>query len=238
MENVIDVFIDPGHDENTAGKRSLDGSLREFQFNKAVAELVYRMLEEYENVKPYFSHNLNDGIDQSLKERTDLANKLKADCYISIHANAGNTSARGVETYIHPNADSETYVLARQIHDHTVILTKQNNRGIKRNDFHVLRETNMKAVLIECGFMTNVDDLHLLKSEGYRHLCAEGIVRGLVAYYDLKKKLVNPDITPKVNENTFYRVVAGSFNSRLLADMQSEALKKAGFTSFVDIYKK
>jgi N-acetylmuramoyl-L-alanine amidase len=236
---MVKIMLDAGHDENTAGKRSLDGSLKEFQFNKVVVEKVVYMLNQYENVELSLAHNIHDGIDQSLKERTDLANSMKVDCYISIHANAGNTSARGIETYIHPNADSETYVLARAIHDNTVILTKQNNRGIKRNDFHVLRETNMKAVLIECGFMTNVDDLHLLKSEGYRHLCAEGIVRGLVAYYDLKQNPVvkEPEQT-KVDENTFYRVVAGSFNSRLLADMQSEALKKAGFTSFVDVYKK
>jgi N-acetylmuramoyl-L-alanine amidase len=236
---MVKIMIDAGHDENTAGKRSLDGSLREFQFNKVVAEKMVYMLNQYENVELSLAHNIHDGIDQSLKERTDLANSMKVDCYISVHANAGNTSARGIETYIHPNADSETYVLARAIHDNTVILTKQNNRGIKRNDFHVLRETNMKAVLIECGFMTNVDDLHLLKSEGYRHLCAEGIVRGLVAYYDLKNKvIVKPPEQTKVDENTFYRVVAGSFNSRMLADMQSEALKKAGFTSFVDVYKK
>jgi N-acetylmuramoyl-L-alanine amidase len=236
---MVKIMLDGGHDENTAGKRSLDGSMKEFQFNKVVVEKVHYMLQQYEDVEIFFSHDIHDGIDQSLKERTDLANKLKVDCYISIHANAGNTSARGIETYIHPNADSETYVLARAIHDNTVILTKQNNRGIKRNDFHVLRETQMKAVLIECGFMTNVDDLHLLKSEGYRHLCAEGIVRGLVAYYNLKnKEIVKPIEIPKTDENTFYRVVAGSFNSRMLADMQSEALKKAGFTSFVDVYKK
>jgi N-acetylmuramoyl-L-alanine amidase len=237
---MVKIMLDAGHDENTAGKRSLDGSLREFQFNKPVAEKIHHMLSQYENVEIFFAHDIHDGIDQSLKERTDLANSLNVDCYISIHANAGNQAARGIETYIHPNAESETYVLARAIHDNTVILTKQNNRGIKRADFHVLRETNMKAVLIECGFMTNVDDLHLLKSEGYQHLCAEGIVRGLESYYHLKKKVIKPtEINIPISDNdTFYRVVAGSFNSRLLADMQCEALKKAGFTSFVDVYKK
>jgi N-acetylmuramoyl-L-alanine amidase len=238
---MVKIMLDGGHDENTAGKRSLDGSLREFQFNKPVTELVYWMLEEYEDVQPFLSHNLNDGIDQSLKERTDLANSLNVDAFISIHANAASsTAARGIETYIHPNAGNETYLLAKAIHQNTVILTKQNDRMVKKADFHVLRETKMKAVLIECGFMTNVDDLHLLKSDGYRHLCAEGIVRGLVAYYGLKKKVIKP---PEVNKpvadsDTFYRVVAGSFNNKLLADMQVEALKKAGFTSFIDTYKK
>jgi N-acetylmuramoyl-L-alanine amidase len=237
---MVKIMLDPGHDERTAGKRSLDGSLREFQFNKVVAEKVHLMLKQFEGVEVFFAHNIHDGIDQSLDERVNLANSLNVDCYVSIHANAGNTSARGIETYIHPNADNETYLLARMIHDNMVILTKQNNRGIKRADFQVLRKTNMKAVLPECGFMTNVDDLHLLKSDGYRHLCAEGIVRGLESYYHLKKKVIKPPETnkPIADTDTFYRVVAGSFNSRLLADMQSEALKKAGFTSFVDVYKK
>jgi N-acetylmuramoyl-L-alanine amidase len=235
---MVKIMLDAGHDERTAGKRSLDGSLREFQFNKPVVEKIHLMLQQYENVEIFFAHNIHDGIDQSLKERTDLANKTNVDCYVSIHANAGSSSARGIETYIHPNAASESYVLARGIHDHTVILTKQRNRGIKRADFQVLRETKMKAVLIECGFMTNVEDLHLLKADGYRHLCAEGIVRGLVAYYNLKKKTIAKPPEPSKEDNTFYRVVAGSFNSKMLADMQMEALKKAGFTSFVDIYKK
>jgi N-acetylmuramoyl-L-alanine amidase len=235
---LVKIMLDAGHDERTAGKRSLDGSLREFQFNKPVVEKIHLMLKQYENVEIFFAHDIHDGIDQSLEERVTLANSLGVDVYVSIHANAGNTTARGIETFIHPNADSETYVLARAIHDNMIILTKQKNRGIKRADFQVLRETKMKAVLAECGFMTNVDDLHLLKSDGYQHLCAEGVVRGLVAYYNLKKKVIAKPPEPSKEDNTFYRVVAGSFNSKMLADMQSEALKKAGFTSFVDIYKK
>jgi N-acetylmuramoyl-L-alanine amidase len=235
---MVKFMLDGGHDENTTGKRSLDGSMKEFHFNKRVSELTKNMLENYENTEVYFAHNMNDGIDQSLDERTDLANKLKVDCYISIHANAGNTSARGIETYIYPSAGNETYLLAKAVHQNTVILTKQRDRGVKKADFHVLRETKMKALLIECGFMTNVDDLHLLKSDGYRYLCAEGIVRGLVAYYNLKKKANVKPIETRTDNNTFYRVVAGSFNSKQLAEMQMDALKKAGFTSFIDVYKK
>ena len=187
-------MLDPGHDINTPGKRAIDGSMREFEFNKATALHVANFLSDYHDVETVLSHDLNDGVDTGLTARANLANQLRVDCVVSIHANAGASSARGIETYIHLNAPISTYNLARAIHDHTIIITGMVNRGVKRADFAILRETNMDSVLIECGFMTNADDLALLKSDEYRRKCAQGIVNGLVQFFSLNKK-AEPDQT-------------------------------------------
>ncbi|MDR7078818.1 hypothetical protein J2Y03_003875 [Neobacillus niacini] len=185
---MVKIMLDPGHDINTPGKRTLDGSMREFEFNKATALHVVNLLSNYHDVEAVLSHDLYDGIDTSLTARANLANQLRVDCVVSIHANAGASSARGIETYIHTNAPDRTYNLARMVHDQTIIATGMVNRGVKRADFAILRETNMDALLIECGFMTNSDDLVLLKSDDYRIKCARGIVNGLVQFYGLNKK--------------------------------------------------
>lgn len=182
-------MLDPGHDINTLGKRAIDGSMREFEFNKATALHVADILSQYNEVESLLSHDLNDGIDTSLDARAALANRLQVNCLVSIHANAGATSARGIETYIHLNTPTSTENLARMIHDHTITITGMANRGVKRADFAILRETNMDALLIECGFMTNPDDLALLKSDDYRRKCAQGIVNGLVQFYGLSTKV-------------------------------------------------
>ena len=184
---MVKIMLDPGHDINTPGKRAPDGSMREFEFNKATALHVADILTQYNGVEVFFSHDLNDAIDTSLDARAALANRLQVNCLISIHANAGASSARGIETYIYLNTPTSTDNLARMIHDHTINITGMNNRGVKRADFAILRETNMDALLMECGFMTNNEDLALLKSDEYRRRCAQGIVNGLAQFYGLTK---------------------------------------------------
>lgn len=195
---MVKIMLDPGHDINTPGKRAIDGSMREFEFNKATALHVANILSQYNGVEVFLSHDLNDGIDTSLDARANLANRLQVNCVVSIHANAGATSARGIETYIYLNTPTSTDNLARMIHDHTINITGMANRGVKRADFAILRETNMDALLIECGFMTNNDDLALLKSDEYRRKCAQGIVNGLVQFYGLIKKAEPIGTSPSV----------------------------------------
>ena len=226
------IVIDPGHDIGTPGKRGT--RLKEFEFNSVVATYLGALLTDYEGVLIKFSHNLYDGIDDSLSKRVKVANDLNAQLYMSIHANAGPSSARGIETYIHPNAKG-TYAVARAIHDHTVNLTKQTNRGVKTADFQVLRETKMDAVLIECGFMTNEQDQDLLLNDNYRRLCAEGIKRGIVQHYNLKMK-PKPQGGQESGKSKLYRVQVGAFSEQANAQELLETVKKKGFDGYIMRY--
>lgn len=184
------IVIDAGHGPETPGKRSPDGSLREYQFNSAVAQYVAdAFLHKYEGVEVLMTHD--DSRDVPLKERTDKANAWKADLFVSIHANAsgdGWSAAQGIETYVHTSWPKEAVALANAVQRRLIRLTGRPDRGVKSADFHVLRETRMTAILIECGFMTNKDECALLKSDDYRRKCAEAIVAGIVETYGLKKK--------------------------------------------------
>jgi N-acetylmuramoyl-L-alanine amidase len=189
---MIELMLDAGHGLNTAGKRSIDGSLHEWSFNSVVAKYTADLLAQYENVKTYFAHDVTGARDVPLQERTDTANKLGVDAYISFHANAGPTTARGLETFVFPKCPQSTIALGNAIHNSLIKTLGVTNRGLKRADFHVLRETDMDAALIEHSFMTNAQDLKLLKDDDFRHKCAQGTVDALVAFYGLKKKQVAP----------------------------------------------
>lgn len=171
------IIVDAGHGPNTPGKRSPDGRLREFHFNSAVAdELKKRLLLDGHTV--IFSHHPEE--DVPLFERTRLANRLRADLFLSIHANAAGNSfngAAGIETFIHPNASNFSRQTADAVQQSLVRSVKLPDRGVKREDFAVLRDTHMPAILIECGFMTNREELALLQSDHYRRRCA-----GAIAY--------------------------------------------------------
>ncbi|WP_227394248.1 N-acetylmuramoyl-L-alanine amidase [Jeotgalibacillus aurantiacus] len=213
------IVLDAGHSYNTPGKRSPDG-MREFAFNRAVCQAARKKLES-QGIRTILTHR--DDRDVPLKERTDLANREKAALFISIHANAygsGNwNDVHGIETYIHSKNDSQSRSLAEAVHYSLIKETRRKDRGIKTANFHVLRETVMPAVLIECGFMTNREEKKLLASEDYRTLCGHTIAAAILTFIGVKK--------------TLYLVQTGAFSSIENAKKQAQALKNAGFDAMI-----
>ena len=156
------IILDAGHGYQTAGKQSPDG-MREYEFNRAVAKYVKQYLANCHNTSVHFVHD--DARDVPLEERTKKAHALKADLYVSIHANAfglrGWNEANGIETYVSITKPKEALTLAERVQTALVKSTNCKNRGVKTANFHVLRETTCPAILIECGFMTNKQEAAL-----------------------------------------------------------------------------
>lgn len=180
------VCIDAGHAKSTAGKRSFDGSLLEYEFNRAVAKLLKSQLERH-GVNVIYSCDLNTDTDISLTERCRTANNAKADLFISIHANAfGETwnSANGWEIYHHENS-SKGKTLASAIYKESVPYLGLRFRGIKPYSFTVLTKTNMPAVLIEHGFYTNKEECEKLKTSEFRSKCAIADAKGILNYLSI-----------------------------------------------------
>lgn len=226
------IMLDAGHGYETAGKRSPDG-MKEYEFNRSVADEVRKLLREYEDVTVFMAHS--DDRDVPLQDRTDIANRLDVDCYISIHANAYGTgwnNVRGIETYIYVTKPKTAHELARKIHDSLIGATGMKDRGVKTADFHVLRETRMTAVLVECGFMTNKEDATLLRSASYRRICAVAIVNGLREQYRLKLSGGSSGGATFPGKSLF-RVQVGAFHERKNAEQLAERLHKDGYEVFI-----
>ena len=233
------IALDAGHGYNTSGKRTIDGTMREWEFNNAVANEVKAQLEQYENVSILFVHDTTGKTDVPLSTRVKNANNWQANVYVSIHANAyGSTwnDANGIETYTYTTKPKEAVALAGKVQHHLINQTGRRNRGVKSANFQVLRETKMTAILIECGFMTNQEEAELLKSAEYRKKCAVAIVNGLVEQYGLKKKVVvQPKPQPQQPKGQLFRVISGAFANRENAEKHLKALKEKGFDAFIEI---
>ncbi|MBD2846448.1 N-acetylmuramoyl-L-alanine amidase [Paenibacillus sp. IB182496] len=187
------IAIDDGHGMATAGKRTpvlpagmtgeTGGFMHENEFNRRVAALLKEQLEAA-GLRTMLVAPTD--ADTPLAARTAAANRARADLYVSIHANAIGSDAwnhtRGIETYHHPSS-AEGRRAATCMHRALVSRTRQTDRGVKTANFYVLRYTAMPAVLVECGFMTNVNDAELLLSETYRRTCAEALAAGIRSYF-------------------------------------------------------
>jgi N-acetylmuramoyl-L-alanine amidase len=190
------IALDDGHGSATPGKRSLNipgiGVIKENTFNRAVVNHLHAELK-----RCGFQTLLVAPTDADipLVTRTAIANRNKADAYISVHYNAGGGS--GIETFYYPGS-SKGQKLANAVHKYVIQGTTQKNRGVKTGNLHVLRETKMPACLIEYGFM---DDPELVEARrmidaDFQKECAVETAKGICEYFGVS--YVPEDATPPV----------------------------------------
>lgn len=121
----------------------------------------------------------------SLAARTDLLNARCCDIAVSVHFNAAaNTGARGFETLHFPGSASGGH-LAGAINDALATTFPDHpNRGVKVANFHMLRETDMPAALVELGFITNPAEEREVVTAVFLDQAAEAIVAGVEKYFE------------------------------------------------------
>ena len=114
----------------------------------------------------------------------DEANAFGADYFVSLHANASsNPSVSGSEVLVY-NEPSVASELGEDILLWMNRITGLKNRGIvERPGLYVLRKTQMPAVLVEMGFISNLGDASLMNNRP--GLFAEGIYNGILQYTGL-----------------------------------------------------
>ena len=132
-------------------------------------------------------------VNDSLTKRVELANSLNADLFISIHQNSfDKESANGTEVYYttssndskFPASPNKAYklstskTLASNIVNN-IASVGFTNRGAKDGNLFVVRNTIMPAVLIECGFISNLKDVTNLTNSNVQEKIAAAIANGV-----------------------------------------------------------
>ncbi|MDY6938818.1 MAG: N-acetylmuramoyl-L-alanine amidase [Cyanobacteriota bacterium] len=177
LAGKIVVVIDPGHGGPDVGAVGI-GGLQEIQVVDPVAYRTAQILEE-QGIGVVLTRS--DNYDLDLEPRVQLANRLGANLFVSIHANAISMSrpdVNGVETYYFNTGD----ILAQVIHSYLLQATGGPDRGVKTARFYVLRNTDMPAVLVELGFVTGRFDAPRLADAEYQELLAQAVAQGILAY--------------------------------------------------------
>lgn len=190
---MICTILGTAHTEDTLGKRSPDGSLKEYLYSRKLVKAIFNSLKE----KGYLVYidSMETKIPNELKERCRIVNtlckKYKNCIYISIHVNAaGNgtnwANATGWEAYT-SKGFTKADELANCLYKSAIknlegqkIRTSGSKYLAKEANFYVLRHTNCPAVLTENFFMDNKKDVEFLLSEkGFNQLVnlhVEGII--------------------------------------------------------------
>ena len=112
-----------------------------------------------------------------LGTRTAIANSNRNAIFVSVHFNSATRGgASGIETYFYSR---DSLALASAIHHYVVGGAPSSSRGVRRRGYYVLRRTNIPAVLVECGFLTNPTEAGYAQNASYRQKLAEEIAAGV-----------------------------------------------------------
>ncbi|MGF3102832.1 N-acetylmuramoyl-L-alanine amidase [Rossellomorea sp. DUT-2] len=220
------ILIDPGHGGTDPG--AVYNGNEEKTFNLLTSLIVRDFLSKNYNVNILMTRTGDETL--SLTERSNLANRTNPDFYLSIHHNAGGGT--GFESYVYNGSvPSQTITYQRIIHDEVTSAIKSSykvfDRGKKRANFHVLRETNMSSLLLEILFIDNPKDIALLNNATFRNTVGVAIAIGVAKALGLPAKIAN--------EKELFKVIAGSFTKRENAEDRVNELKRKGMNSFIDI---
>lgn len=168
------ICLDAGHGGTDPGACGF--SLKEKDITLKMVKKVGRLLEK-SGFNVVYTRTTDTYV--KLGERCRIANSKACDCFISIHNNSAvNTQSNGIETLCYTKNNLAFYIQQNLIGE-----LKLTDRGVKeRKDLYVLNSTDMTAVLVELGFISNPENNKLLNYDSFLDRASEAIIKGVCRY--------------------------------------------------------
>lgn len=175
------ICIDPGHGGADPGAigTSPTQNLEEKTFNLRVSLLLRG---ELANAGHTVIMTRQQDAFVRLEDRATVANQADADLFVSIHANAAaNPGPEGMEVFCFPGSVRGREAAERVLDSMLAEFPGHRNRGVKEANFAVLRLSGMPAILVECEFLTNPEQLEFLADADNQRRLAAAIARAVPA---------------------------------------------------------
>ncbi len=225
------IAVRGGHNPKATGARGIIDELTE---DRRVKDSVIKYLKE-------LGHTVLDVTPGNMDSSSDLrygvnkANNWGADLFASIHFNNAYKTyngAIGTEVCVYKELPE-----GKRIVDNLAALGFKNRGQKIRTGLYELKNTKMKAVIIETCFVEATKDVEIYRKNGadkVGKVIAEAIANKKVQ----PSKPANNTNSSNNKKETYYRVCVGSFKDKKNAEEQQVKLKKAGFDSFLIAYEK
>lgn len=182
------VVIDAGHGGRAPGANETGVNEKEIDLD-IVLQLKKILDEDDHNIGVYYTRT--DDSNPTFDQRVQLANKSDADLFISVHNNSTNSgrmsSANGTAVMYNESDESElgSKRLAQICLEEVTGQLQSRNRGLVEGDsIYIIRTSKVPVALIEVGFMTNQQELDLLRSEDYQKKAALGIYHAILRAFE------------------------------------------------------
>ena len=194
VENI--VLVNSSHGGFDGGASADDGTVEKdinLQISKKICAIL--KLNGY-NVIMTRDSDTGTEDDESVaivkRKKSDLSNRLQlmkdnADAiFVSIHLNKYTTSAASGAQVFYTKNYNEAYILAQSVQKSiTTLIQPENMRAVKQgtSSTYLLKNAATPAIIVECGFLSNKQELEKLKNDDYQSQMAVAIVGGIMDYF-------------------------------------------------------
>lgn len=195
------IVIDAGHGEPDGGAVSISG-VREAHLNLQVAKLLeeelidlgYEVVMTRNNEDNIADSDLQDSTIRKIKvadinNRIEITNNANADMLISIHMNKFSSEKYyGWQTFYKKNSPYSKMLAENIQKGINNNIERENKRTeLPIENIKLIDSSKIPAVIVECGFLSNIEDVRLLQTEEYRKQIVNGIIEGIEEFYSIDK---------------------------------------------------
>jgi len=191
------IIIDAGHGGVDGGSSGADGTV-EKDINLSIALKLRDMLEFYgfetvmireddRSIHSDGATTIREKKVSDLHNRLNIINSTDNCLFISIHQNYFEQSKYSGTQVFYSSNNPESEKLAQIVQETVVeMIQNDNTRQIKQaeKNIYLLYKAEKPAIMIECGFMSNENELKLLKSDEYQQQMALSITNGILKYME------------------------------------------------------
>lgn len=182
------IVVDAGHGGRASG--AVKNKIDEKNINLAIVMELKELLEQgSESIGVYYTRT--DDANPTLDQRVQLANKVNADLFISVHNNATSNNSfsgrHGTEVLYSESDDSElsSKDFADICQKNVVGVLESKDLGLVPGDrIYIIRTSKVPVALIEVGYMTNREELKKLSTQEYQALAAQGIYNAIFEAFE------------------------------------------------------
>ncbi len=175
------IVIDAGHGGRAPGATKQGVNEKDIDL-AIVLQLQEIFAESGGNIGVYFTRT--DDSNPTFDQRVQLANKSGADLFISVHNNSTRSgrfsSVRGTQVMYNETSEESRAFAEICLEEMTGHLGSRDKGLVEGNSIYIIRTSEVPVALIEVGFMTNKEELELLRSEEYQHAAAQGIYNAVM----------------------------------------------------------
>ena len=181
------VVIDPGHGYGKSATTFDPGAIGEVVEQEVVLGISKKLASAFQDAGANVVRLKSESQFLLTKERPIYARQYGCDLYLSVHANKASGSAKGTEVYYftsysQPLASSISSSLSSYFTNNVYADGANKNRGAKYSYYHVTLQQDFPSVLIEVGFVDNIEDAMAMASSTHQKGIAKAIVNGVKSY--------------------------------------------------------
>lgn len=181
------IVIDPGHGYGKSATTLDPGAIGEVVEQEVVLAISKKLASALEDAGANVVRLKSESQFILTKERPIYARGYGCDLYLSVHANKASGSAKGTEVYYftsysQPLASSISSSISSYFTSNVYSDGANKNRGAKYSYYHVTLQQDFPSVLIEVGFVDNIEDAMAMASSSHQKGISKAIVSGIKNY--------------------------------------------------------